>query len=72
LDEEQDLLFLTYLRGLNEIRLTVDGTVLIEKYRMKEGPEIRELLEELLCARLDGLAEEKEDEFVREYLKGRD
>jgi tRNA nucleotidyltransferase (CCA-adding enzyme) len=38
---------------------------------MNEGPEIREVLDGLFCARLDGLDEKKEDEFVREYLKGR-
>jgi tRNA nucleotidyltransferase (CCA-adding enzyme) len=38
---------------------------------MKEGPEIREALDRLFCARLDGLAEQEEDEFVRKYLKGR-
>jgi len=71
LDEEQDLLFLAYLKGLNEVRLTVDGTALKEKYGMSEGPEIREVLDRLFCARLDGLAKDKEDEYVRKYLKGR-
>jgi tRNA nucleotidyltransferase (CCA-adding enzyme) len=71
LDDDYDLLFLSYLKKLSRIELTVDGNVLKEKFGMNEGPEIREVLDGLFCARLDGLDEKKEDEFVREYLKGR-
>lgn len=71
LDDDYDLLFFSYLKRLSETRLTIDGNALIEKYGMKEGPEIREALDRLFCTRLDGLAEQEEDEFVRKYLKGR-
>ncbi|PZC52919.1 polynucleotide adenylyltransferase [Mesotoga sp. TolDC] len=71
LDDDYDLLFLSYLKKSSRTELTIDGNVLKEKFGMNEGPEIREVLDGLFCARLDGLDEKKEDEFVREYLKGR-
>ena len=71
LDEQEDLLFLAYLKKLNDTKLSINGNVLKTRYGMREGPEIRDVLDELFCARLDGLTKDKEDEFVREYLKGR-
>jgi hypothetical protein len=46
------------------------GKDLIEHFNLEEGPQIREILNALYKARIEGLPENKEKEFVEEYLKG--
>ncbi len=63
--------FEDYLKRVEEVRLSINGDVLKTDFGLKEGPAMREVLEALYCARLDGLSREREEEFVRDYLKGR-
>ncbi|MEA2066531.1 MAG: CBS domain-containing protein [Thermotogota bacterium] len=49
---------------------SITGKDLIEKFNLKEGPQIREILNALYRARIEGLSENKEKKFVEEYLKG--
>ena len=71
LEDEASSLFLSYINDLNELRLEIDGNALMKEYNVPEGPAIKKLLQELVCARLDGLPPEKEHDFVRKLLKNR-
>ena len=71
LEDEASSLFLSYINSLSELKLEIDGTVLMKEYSVPEGPVIKELLQKLVCARLDGLSPEKEHEFVRKLVKSR-
>jgi len=69
LDDERDRSFEEYLKRLKGTKLAIDGEHLKRVYGLKEGPEIREILDALYCARLDGLEIEKEDGFVKNFLR---
>jgi len=69
LEDERDRSFVEYLKRLKETKLAVDGERLKRAYGLKEGPEIKKVLDALYCARLDGLEIEKEDGFVKDFLR---
>lgn len=71
LDEECSNTFLGYVKALRKLKLEVDGNTLMKEYNVPEGPVIKEILQQLICARLDGLHPEEEHEFVRKLLKNR-
>jgi tRNA nucleotidyltransferase (CCA-adding enzyme) len=54
-DQDYKQRIANYIRDLREIRLVINGDDLVQM-GMKEGPEIRELLNEVLKAKLDGNA----------------
>lgn len=68
-DEEKSSVLLEYIEALENNKPRLNGGILIKKYGLKEGPEIKTLLKELYCARLDGLPENEEEAFVRKLLK---
>lgn len=70
LDEREDRSLVDYLKKLKNTDLTIDGDLLKRNYALSEGPEMREVLEALYRARLDGLAAEKETEFVTDFIQG--
>jgi tRNA nucleotidyltransferase (CCA-adding enzyme) len=54
-DQDYKQRIANYIRDLRDIRLDINGDDLMQM-GMKEGPEIRELLNEVMKAKLDGLA----------------
>lgn len=54
-DQDHKQRIANYIRDLRDIRLDINGDDLVQM-GMKEGPEIRELLNEVMKAKLDGLA----------------
>ncbi|MDI3523528.1 MULTISPECIES: CBS domain-containing protein [unclassified Kosmotoga] len=68
-DEKKSNILLKYLKALESNKPKVNGGILIQKYGLKEGPEIKMILKELYCARLEGLPESEEEAFVRKLLK---
>jgi tRNA nucleotidyltransferase (CCA-adding enzyme) len=52
----------TYIRDLRGIKLEINGDDVV-KLGMKQGPEIRELLDDVLKARLDGKAATREEQL---------
>ncbi|TYB95668.1 MAG: CBS domain-containing protein [Kosmotoga sp.] len=59
-----------YLILYEKSKPSTTGRDLIEQFNIQEGPQIREILNALYKARIEGLSENKEKEFVKEYLKG--
>jgi tRNA nucleotidyltransferase (CCA-adding enzyme) len=60
----------TYFVLYEKNKPSMTGKDLIEHFNLEEGPQIREILNALYKARIEGLPENKEKEFVEEYLKG--
>jgi tRNA nucleotidyltransferase (CCA-adding enzyme) len=60
----------TYFILYEKNKPSMTGKDLIEQFNLEEGPQIREILDALYRARIEGLPENKEKEFVDEYLKG--
>jgi tRNA nucleotidyltransferase (CCA-adding enzyme) len=58
-DQDYKQRIANYIRDLRDIRLDINGDDLV-KMGMKEGPEIRELLNEIMKAKLDGNAPNRE------------
>ncbi len=59
-----------YLVLYEKRRPSLTGNDLINQFNLDEGPQIRQILEALYKARIEGLPESKEKEFVNNYLKG--
>jgi tRNA nucleotidyltransferase (CCA-adding enzyme) len=58
-EQEYSQRIATYIRDLRSIKLEINGDDIV-KLGMKQGPEIRELLDDVLKARLDGQAVDRE------------
>jgi tRNA nucleotidyltransferase (CCA-adding enzyme) len=61
-DQDYKQRIANYIRDLREIRLDINGDDLVQM-GMKEGPEIRELLDEILKAKLDGHAPNRDSQL---------
>ncbi|MFW6119668.1 MAG: CBS domain-containing protein [Petrotogales bacterium] len=59
-----------YLILYEKCRPVLTGNDLINQFNLDEGPQIREILDALYKARIEGLHESKEKEFVNNYLEG--
>ncbi|MDN5337827.1 MAG: hypothetical protein PWQ20_897 [Thermotogaceae bacterium] len=65
--EEQQKIFNEYIRKVGKTSLIqVNGKLLIDKYGFKPGEDIKRILEEIYCAKLDGVVNDQNEE---EYLK---
>lgn len=60
----------TYFVLYEKNKPSITGSDLIKQFNLEEGPQIREILNALYKARIEGLPENKEKEFIEEYLKG--
>lgn len=69
LDDRDSDLLLEYMRLLESMKLGVNGKFLVERYNLSTGPIIQKLLDEIICARLDGLDPMKEVDFIDEFVK---
>ena len=58
-------------KKVNNIKLSINGEKLKENFNINKGPLISVILENLYKARLDGLPENSENEFVTKYLNER-
>ena len=61
-EQEYTQLIATYIRDLRGIKLEINGDDVV-KLGMKQGPEVRELLDDVLKARLDGRAPTREEQL---------
>ncbi|OAA31271.1 hypothetical protein AT15_07180 [Kosmotoga arenicorallina S304] len=71
LDEENSKKFQNYLQKLEKEKPKITGSILIDKFGLKEGKEIKKILDKLQLAKLEGLPDDEEESFVRRLL-GRD
>lgn len=71
LNDEQQRLWKEYITKVEQTKLVrVNGNLLIEKYGFKPGVKIREVLEKIYCAKLDGIIDdEDEEEFLEKIIR---
>ena len=60
-----------YAKKINNLKLSINGKKLNEDFNIRKGPLISIILENLYKERLDGLDENSENAFVREFLNKR-
>lgn len=73
LNDTQQKILKEYISKVEETKLTkVNGKLLIERYGFKPGKEIKGILEEIYCAKLDGVIDDKDEEnYLRKIIHGR-
>jgi len=69
LDEKDSEKFRIYLKNLEEKKPRITGTLLIEKFGLKEGKAIKRVLDKLQLAKLEGLPDDEEEDFVRKLIR---
>lgn len=69
--EEQQRIFSEYIQRIEKTTLNkVNGKLLINKYGFKPGEEIKRILEEIYCAKLDGVVnDQNEEEYLKKIIK---
>ncbi|MCD6442960.1 MAG: CBS domain-containing protein [Thermotogae bacterium] len=73
LDDEKREIFKDYLVKLKQVRLKkINGDILIKKYGFKPGPILRDIMDEIFSAKLDGIVrDEDEENYLREKILSR-
>lgn len=72
LEDEASSLLLQYMNMLENLKLKINGRFLIERYNLRSGPIVKRLLDEIICARLDGLRTQNELSFIDRFIKNSD
>jgi len=71
LNNGQQKIWKGYIMKVRQTKLVkVNGNLLIEKYGFKPGTKIREILEEVYCAKLDGIInDENEEKYLQRIVQ---